>query len=715
MPEGDRRELAMGIVDRHRDGKKKRRLRDITAEKYLLHVDATNDGQWAEIVNGQEVFVRPKLSGSLRLQRNLLRPIVDNMVAYHTATPLKVVADAPPGRRARDRARVDAMLANHIISDQGLNQVLAEAMYVAAIYGNCPVHVSWRYQDQFVGFMDEGPDGMVDIWCGDPWDTVYDDAATRNSVLRASYGRTLPMSTIREAFGDVPWVSDGSVKGSDRLPSASRFQRIYRRWEYLNQAFRESASIRSGYKNDEMVAIICEETLPGVLPDWPDGRLAIVAIDQAAETENWTFSGSTHGEYHLLHVGPLPCRRFSFVRFYANGRMDDALGKPYVADLSDLQVQLNNLVTLRAERLRKFAKPKLMAQTGSFEEDTMYAGGDTVAFYNTEMPKYLDPPSMGIAEFDLEIDRIETMMFRIGGWQAASRGEGTAGDPAAKVVALAKADDTIFGPMSRAFQESLNALLQICHHYVREYAERPFLARVAGEDLAYAIDPWVRSEKMSQRDPQFRAVNSFGATPEAMAQTLASLVTIQAADGQPLLTKDEFWTKYPDPALRPHEPNLRMMKLRKCSAINHYIEEVADGVVEQYREILASNPEMINRAIQEIGNVVMARYPIERTDDIGMCIASLDELIHDITTSQLAREVAKLRQALYFDWLAMQSEAQVGGQPPRTMQPKASSSGTAPRFSDPNGGTSTSNTVSPIRTRKEVNRLTAAAGAGQVN
>lgn len=718
MTDRDRRALAMKILDRHRDGKKKRRLRDLTAEKYLLHVDGTADGQYAEIWNGQEVFVLPKLSGTLRLQHNLLRPLMDNMVAYHTANPLKVVAETSPGRRARDRARLDSMLGNHTILDQRLNLKLAEAMFVAGIYGSCPVHVTWRMadEDEFLNplYASEGkPDGYVDVWVGDPWDTVYNDGATRENVMRVSYGRTVPIERIQGAFQGLPWVD--KIKGSDQLPSASRFQKIARRWEYQNQFFNAGTVIRGGYQNDEMVAIVCEEILPGVDPEWPDGRLAIVALSGAAETEPYRQSGSTDN-VELLHLGPLPCRRFSMVRFYTSTRMDDVLGKPYVSDLDDLQVQLNDLYTMRAERLRKFAKPKLAVQYGSVDDDEQLSDPDRVIHFSGEKPSYLDVPNMTVSEFDLQIEKIEGDMFRIGGWQAASRGESNAGDPAAKVVALSKADDTVFGPMNRQFQESTTELLALAHCFVRTFAGRPFIAKVSGEDFAYAVDPWINTDRLSYDDPKYRLVNGFGATPDALAQTLAQLVVVKTADGQPLMTRDEFWEKYPDPAIRPHTPNLRATKQRRLAEINYFIEQVSEEVATQNEALVRSNPNQLQTLVQVTFDELMRRYPIERTDDIQMCLEYLDEIVHDTTVSGIARSIARMRQQKYFEWLAMQMQAQApGGQPPRTAQPDPSSSGTPPRMSSPFGGTRTSDAMSPERTKQEVRSLTAAASSGEMN
>jgi len=216
---------------------------------------------------------------------------MENMVAYHTAIPFRVVAGHAPGRKARDRARADTLLGNHIAVTNDLNGTTAEAMYIAGVYGSCPVHATWREDisgNQYHPIWNpDGQgvrDGYVDLWVGDPWSTVYDDGATRNSIHRASYGRTIPTALLRNAFGGVPWIAD--ITGRTDLPSASRFQRIVRRWQYLNDYLSGSAVVnQSGNKNDEMTAILCDELAPGMDPNWPEGRLVIVALDKSATTD----------------------------------------------------------------------------------------------------------------------------------------------------------------------------------------------------------------------------------------------------------------------------------------------------------------------------------------------------------------------------------------------------------------------------------------------
>src|SRR3990167_801000 len=91
-------DLARGIAERHRKGLASRRYRDLTSEKYLLHIDGEGDSQWADILYGRRVAI-PRVITEYRRSENLLRPIVDNMVAYHTAMPFRFIAESRSDRR----------------------------------------------------------------------------------------------------------------------------------------------------------------------------------------------------------------------------------------------------------------------------------------------------------------------------------------------------------------------------------------------------------------------------------------------------------------------------------------------------------------------------------------------------------------------------------------------------------------------------------------
>src|SRR5690606_25412071 len=174
--------------------------------------------------------------------------------------------------------------------------------------------------------------GGIDIWVGDPWDTVFNEGATGDSVRSFSYGRVLPVAQVKQAFGELA----AEVKGRTDLASASRFQRIANLWSWISGTHGSAALTHGTGDGEELVALICEETEAGVDPEWPEGRLEGVALSGATSTDRGAHGGA--GTPILLHRGALPGGRLNMVRFYGDYRFDDVLGKPWVADLDDLQV-----------------------------------------------------------------------------------------------------------------------------------------------------------------------------------------------------------------------------------------------------------------------------------------------------------------------------------------------------------------------------------------
>ena len=129
---------AQDVAEFHKDGLETRRFHDLTAEKYLIHIDGEGDNQWADLYNGERIQIPHNLSGIPRAQNNLLRPIVDNMVAYHSTMPFRYVVETRPDRESRESGAIDQAFANYIAKEQNLNSLFAEAMYMAAAYGSCP-------------------------------------------------------------------------------------------------------------------------------------------------------------------------------------------------------------------------------------------------------------------------------------------------------------------------------------------------------------------------------------------------------------------------------------------------------------------------------------------------------------------------------------------------------------------------------------------------
>lgn len=658
--------LARAVAQRHQQGKARRRLRDLTAEKYLVHVFGEGDSQWADLVNGTAVEIPHRVGGSLRYQDNVLRPMVENMIGFHTAIPFRALDEPTADRTARDLARLNTALANFTIQRQRLNRVFADALNIAAVYGHCPVHGQWRNDmasDPFNPLYDgsQGGDprirGFFDAWVGDPWDSVYNEGATRRSVHRWSYGRTLPLEMVQNAFAHVEGVED--LKGSRTLPSASRAQRIYNSWSQTGIDTHGTGAIHHlGSDGEELIALICEEWMPGVYREFPDGRLLVIALSGAAVTEKEDRSG--RGQARLLHDGPLPGKRSSAVRVYSKDGTDDVLGDPYVKDLDALQIRYNQLATLEVERIRRFARTQMIAQAGSLEKDTNITRDNAIIYYSGMPPQFLTPPQGDIG-ISPAMNRVLDSLFRIGGWQAASRGEGTPGDAAAKVVALAKADDSVFGPVNRDFQATVCEFLGLGWALYREYGTEDDMLEAVGSDTAYLLDAWFSLE--SDRAPHY-VLTQGNASPEARLQQNLSLVGAVGADGQPLMTTSQFHDLNPDPSLRPIVSETQRVRAVRPQAVNYLIRKVVEGFRANTPDL---PPEWMEQAAvtlhQQLAEHPDTRmdYRVLRDDDPALHIDALSELTQDAGLDPLVRTIAEMRQDLYYEWQMMMA---MGGAPP---------------------------------------------------
>ncbi|MCK5316318.1 MAG: hypothetical protein KAJ55_00310 [Anaerolineales bacterium] len=667
--------LADSVAMSHRTGLEKRAITDLTREKYLLHIDGEGNAQWADILNGSILKVPANVSGGLRLQYNLLRPLVDNWVAYHTAQEFQVVAQARPSSEARDKARIDTIWANDLSTRQDLNGVMAEALFFAAAFGSSPVHVGWRDDltlDTYEPFYNPAPPeerlnlrpGRIDMWNGDPWDTVYNDGAKRNSIHWATYGRVYPAQMLRDTFSHVEGIGD--VEGQEGTVSASRFQRIVNRWGNLSSQEHGSAEVNTGISGDELIGVICREISPGVLKQFPQGRLQIIATIGAADSGG-PGSLAGKGRPFLLHDGPLPGSVMSLEPVFGGFRGDDALGKPYVADLDDLQILLNQFVTLEAEYTRRFARPPLMVLAGSLVDDTITTDDDAILELTDGAfkPEFMFPPAQGSSIYDKPIERTMDQMFRLGGWQAASRGESKSGDPAAKVVALMEADDTVFAPVNRALRKSVIRVLQKAHKLAKQYMTVPYLLQhVAGDDLAYLVDPYIQSKDLSDEPPEFIVVSGYGATPEAKTKQLMGYVTASGADGQPLLETEEFWRLNPDQSIRPPEISAKHMTEARAIKINYGIKQVAKDLRQQFGE----QAEMLLGQAHEI---ISREYGFKQDDPPQLHYQTLSQLTQDENLDPMARQLAEMRQAIYYNMMYPPA-------PPEPTEPTEESGASAP-------------------------------------
>lgn len=712
--------LARSVADEYRKGRQKKRLRDLTAEKYMMHIHGEGDAQSLDIVHGSRLAPAPNLDGGIRAQSNLLRPIVGNFVAHHTSIPFRVIAEKGGDRRSVDRATVDTVWANDLILRQRLNELVSDALHIACAYGNCPLFASWRedmshdpYEPvysangEYKGIVRPG---FIDCWVGDPWGMVYNTGATRRSVHSATYERILPMSLIRKAFFDAHELYGTDIKklkGSTKLASAGRFQLTAGKWRLAGGSVHGSAAIHGGPGGEELGALVCKEILPGVDDDYPEGRLIILVLDGVGESEE------RFGTPWLVHEGPLPGGRFSFVRFYSMDGFDDVHGKPFVSDLDDLQVLRNNLESLLLNGAHRAAHPMAYMGPGAADDDTAaFVPDGILEVHSGIQPGYFQYPTQWMVPVRAQIQDVESAMFRIGAWQAASRGESRAGDAAAKTVALARADDTILGPANRGVHGSLVEFLGLCHALTKQHAgDFPIPIRIAGQDYGHLRKDYIRAGEMGE-EPRFVVVSG-SATPESRNQQLLNLIQVKGADGQPLLTTAQLRKQYADPSIWPFETDITETKQRRAQAVNYAIRDA----VNLFRD---SNPDWdeeafpphwkeqaVQYAAQQIFLGMKEEYrEIARDDDPQMHINARSELTQDMSEDLLVRKVAALQQDLYYQWLAQQ-------QPQPQAQPVQQPGGPQPAYATTGGqfgGSATSDQMANVG--GEVAALTRAAAQG---
>jgi hypothetical protein len=672
--------LARQVAEDHRQGKARKRQRDLVAERNMMHLDGDGDAQWMDIFGGTRLKVPPNLDGSVRCSTNLLRPITNNYVSYQTSIPYRVVAQPASDRKSRDKARIDTIYANHVIASQRVNELFAEALYMAVPYGMCPIFGQWRddiTSDQYEPIWSEAGmlPGFVDAFCGDPWGMVFNPGATRRSIHWASYERVVPLSIVRKAFEKVPNAKD--LKGRKDLASTSRFQMIAKKWISGADATHGSP-VLAGQHNEEAIALVCKETSAGIDEKYRGGRLTIIALSGVAEVD------ALQGTAVLLYDGPLPGGRFSFVRVYSDQRFDDPYGFPWMTPLDSLQVTRNNIETLITEGGRRAARPQMAMPVGAGDDDSFgFEEDGIVDFTGDKAPSYIPYPYQWMNSLETRLQRVEESMFRIGGWQAASRGESNAGDAAAKVVALQRADDSVHGPVTRHIQGAIAEFLQLVHMITREHAGPfPIPVKVAGGEFGYLAKQYLYAEELSEDPPNFQVTSGFSSTLEAKGQQLFNLVGAQGADGLPLLTTKQFQKQYPDLSVWPVETDLVDVKKQRAQAINYLIRDL----VSQYKQTNqfdenAVPPQWKEQALeiaaQEIWIELDGMEEIMDDDDPVINVEALSEITQDVSEDKLVRKVAQLRIRQNYDWQRMMQPQVEGGaaQQQTATQPGAQPSG----------------------------------------
>lgn len=658
--------LARQVVEDHREGKRARWMKILTSQKYAYHLHGEGDAQWADIIGGREVKVPRRRKGALRYQDNILRPMVDYWVAYHCAQPLRSIAESRADRRSRDRARIDTLVANHHLREQRINDRAAEAMYMASFNGFGILHSMWRNDVLQSGEETGAPysqrvaaPGFVDVFPGNPFDTVWAPTASRASLPWYSYGRTLPAQVVRDAFADAPGIE--RLAGSDREPSTSWFQRLLRRWDFGSPS--HGSALLTGSGTEEAVALVCREVLPGQFREYPGGLLIVVALSGASETGGFDGGG---GSPMLLHMGPLPGAVPSATRFYAGFNGDDVDGKAYIADLDDDQIRLNQAITMYAEMMSAYAYPQLFVQQGTQLLANSQLGNRILEYVGQSAPQYQFPGSGANFGAILQyIQDIREAAFRKGGWQAASRGESSgAGEPFAKAAFLAQQDKSIFANSANAFRSSVVELLRKNHALRLQYQTLPLLVDVVGEEFGYLAEEYIHRDQMSATPPNFSLVSGMGATPDARVQELNALVQMADAEHTPLLPARRFWQLHPDPGLRPNDPDLDEIRKRRAQAINVEIERVCQDFEANPREILP--PEVAANPVPYLLQQVTARFDLVRSDAyaIPLYLETLDALVLEPSTPPLVRAVAVAQQERLFAWQAQMAapEPQAGPQ-----------------------------------------------------
>lgn len=653
----------------------------LTWEKYLLHIDGEGSNMYADILNGTRVAI-PRQVTKFREQENNLRLIADNAVAYHTTMPIRYVAEGGYDRKSREYVRYDSAFANHVARQQRFNSLAGQAFYMAIPAGFCPVHAYWRddltadpyepiyYQgdelSQLMGGVQPPRKGIIDCWVGNPFDHTFNEGAKRDSIRAQWYGRVLPADAVRRAFEDQLAKQGVTLEGNDKLPSASAYQRIARRWWMTGLNVHGTSAMQGGRPGgEELIAIVCREIARGDDPEWPQGRLTIVGLQ--GETSTGMETGrSGGGEAILLADQPLPAGKFSSELIYSHHRFDDVHGKPWIQDPDSANTVLNIMISKEREYVERALNAPTIVGSPLIEDAAEYDGFTILELEpgSTIPPRTMEIPASPARMIKEKVADLREYIFRVGGYQAASRGESFAGQAAAAIVALSRNDDTIHGPIHVVFQESMQRLMSLCWANMKEFGDVGWILNAIGEDYAHLADGYVDRTKLSEREPSFRLVSGYGATPETQGQQLLNMVVARGADGQPLLTTAEFRRRWPDQSLYADDSSPEISQKRRA----HLCVEAICGAAAEFRKQSGMDQTgMLNPWVKNAGYQVFMDVEQEyirlRDDNPDVHIAALTELTQDEGEDPVARWAAIYRQGLFYEWKAQIAQAQMGGPP----------------------------------------------------
>ncbi len=683
--------IATEILDMHVAGLEVRRGHDLLSEKLLLHIDSGGDLAYAEIYDNTRIVI-PEMVAEYKKTDNLLRLVVDNAVAHHTSTPFKFFADSPPDRVSREKALMDSLWINYVSWQQDLNGLAADALYMAMSSGFCPIHAYWsenqvEQHEPISHSVVEGPEaqlqqlfdpqpGRLDLWLGNPFDHVFDNAAKRGSIHWSSYGRVLPADPVRQTFGHMPGVMD--LQGTTRIPSASQWQRIASKWnlEGIGRQGSPILSDTSSNKNtEELMTVICREVLPGYEMAWPRGRLQIIAVPEMADREH----RHQTSQPVLLYDGDLPAGDFSFQNFYSHHRSDDVLGKPWIEDMDVNQVDLNIALSEYWEYLQKMKNTPMVTPGGAIESDMGNLNGYDILEIDQSLgswtPRVPQWPTEVLTGLEKVIKDKRDSIWRGGGYQAASRGESAGTRQAAKaIMALQVADNSIHAPVNMRFRRSMTQFARNqCWKPMKTYGDVGWMVDIVGDEYEYMVEPYIDRTKLSDEPPSYKMVNAFGPSPELRAQEMLELGQVRTADGLPLLTNQEVRDGYPHQEIFHARGNPQIVARRRARTIASETNRAAEGFRQKtgFDEWGVQDPAVLE-AGKIVAMMIYQQFPPMRTDDLQAHLDTGTEIVQDETADPVARNAAQRRLDIYFAWQAEMAAAQMPA-------PNALPPGTAPQ------------------------------------
>lgn len=663
------RSTAKLLLEGHQKALSARRQRDLLSEKFLLHIDGSADFQWADIVDGQRVEI-PRLVSDYRKTENLLRTLVDNAVAHHTTMELEFFAQTNADRRSKEKALLDSLWINDLALKQDFNGLFAEALYMAMPAGFCPVHAYWR-EDALRDWHESvspGPDpggvpmrGMIDCWVGNPFGTVFDVGAKRNSVRWCSYERTLSADLVRQKFGHIPGVS--KLEGGTRRPSATEFQTIARQWLSGGLGLHGSPVLTERRDDEELMTIVVRETAPGVLGANDPGRLQIIIVPGEIDLRR------TSSPAHAIMAAdqPLPGMDWSFENFYSHHRGSDIHGKPWIEDLDQLQIDLNIALSKRWEAINRQFDAPIVTPGGAISDDLADLDGYAILELEPSAspwrPSVMEWPQSILLGLDKEIEERRRSMWTIGGYQAASRGESPGSrTPFRAIALLQQADNTIHGPVNQKFQRSACNFARRCHSQFKFYGDIPWVVTVMGDDYAHLAAPYIDATQLSDEPPNYVLVNAFGSSPDLRTQEVIDLMQVAGADGQPLISTEEARRLLPNRRMFGTASDAAHIKRRRAKAVAAEMNQMAADLRKQngFQETDPMNP-MVAKAAQWVFMMAEQKFKRLRDDDLQAHIDAYSEYSQDLTVDPIAREAIGMRQELYYQWQAIMSTIPMAG------------------------------------------------------